>query len=165
MSVFSKRKFLGFLLLGVLFLLDTFLILQIKLKKPQEPVYVSTQKGVLKLPKEPEHQVIKAENRLVKGFPEVPVHPQAELVGSSQTTDYTGIHYEAGWKIKGTSPDYLDWYVKALAEQGWKITEKPEGVDYLTPQLLIFSKNEQKLELGLVPEDGNTVTRVILRIL
>ena len=63
--------------------------------------------------------------QLLPGFPEFPIYPGAELVGSAEVNlpDEPNQGYRVKWTTYDPVPQVMDWYLEELSKTGWVVEE------------------------------------------
>ena len=107
---------------------------------------------------------VEVEGKLIDGFPEIPVYPDAELVGSSKPNgnfeETQG--YRAKWYVSGTVMEVMDWYIEELSMKGWTIVS-PNDSTAVGEQVTDISNNEFKGYLAVEVDDEKIEIVVDLR--
>ena len=136
------------LILGTAFLaLATLLLSTCCLQKIQKP-----------------QEVVESKVELVAGFPEFPVAAGAQLESSSKEGQGNQIKYLATWKVNGSVPQLMDWYIITLSDGPWEIEEFPFDPGALGQQSAQVSVDEWRANFTLREEYPGEPIRIRVEI-
>jgi hypothetical protein len=81
--------------------------------------------------------------KLMDGFPEFPVYPQAKLVASAKTNpaNEPDLGYRAKWDTQASVIDVMAWYETELPKSGWSY-EAPDDKASSGEQVAKISKGD-----------------------
>ena len=109
----------------------------------------------------PAIQFEEIEKALVEDFPSIPLYPGAAIDESYEKIVKGEQGYEAEWYTKDSIRQVLEYYEKALPEDGWVLDFIPENFDAYEAQYEAH-KGDQKLFLMIeVAETKENMTEII----
>lgn len=98
-------------------------------------------------------------------FAEIPVYPDAILVGSSAKQLRFSYTYQTIRESSGSVPQVSKWYTQALEERGWKVGVSPSDANAQTEQYIVFEKRWIKqLRLSLSRSTDGTKTMITVEL-
>jgi len=140
-----KRVYVILAVLGVIFLLSIILP-----KDKQQNSQIEPQ---------PEQQVrsekVEVEGKLVEGFPQLPIFPDATVEKSYKKESGGKVGYEAVYLTNKFPKEAMVWYREELEKQGWTIIdEQIEGTE--SEFSLMVERGGKKVNVFAENEDGET---------
>lgn len=103
--------------------------------------------------------------QLLPGFPEFPLYPGAELVGSAEVNlpDEPNQGYRVKWITKDLVPQVMGWYLEALSQTGW-VVEEPNDPEAEGEQVANIRKDDFKGYLAVESEGSDGEVEIVVDI-
>lgn len=109
--------------------------------------------------------VIDYDRQLATDFPDFPIHPQAEVLISSEQPSLLGKAYEADLIADDTILVVFDWYRSELVNSGWVIEESPILKENEAPEdLYIKATKDKKAAYLTLAQESDSRTHISIEI-
>lgn len=155
------------LIVGTLFIVIFVLTVYVKL-----PVIDTTRSNAASsptsLPTQSPKSLERAEKKLLKGVPDFPIYPGAQILHSYIKHEKNLVGYEAEWQASDTVSNITSWYVNSLTTAGWTVTRIPELLAKITPPgpvdeiefMVTAVKNNTTVNLIIENEQDLTISHI-----
>lgn len=103
-----------------------------------------------------DQNVIVSTDTVAEPLSDFPVYPGGELIESSQRVISlkTNQDLRAKWKVEGAVPEIMQWYLKAIVAEGWKIDMPPNDPSAKAEQVANISKGNLSGYVAVEDEAG-----------
>lgn len=165
MPALPRRNFIifsGLLIVILALTLGLYLVRQQTVQPVSTELHEGFESALSKTP-----SLVEERGELVSDFPELPVYPEAKLTYSSRYNLEEETVYRATWGSNDPLSQIVPYYVNALKDAGWSVTEVEEPP--LGDSFIEATKNNQTATLyidqgdnGLEDQDASTTILAVI---